>query len=122
MPRDRLTRSQRESMIRPRSDVDRAVTDFYRRTFPMPWDEPDKDAPPMPKQLTPHALDVLRSLAKWGPKPAQEVNAGVADKFRREGLAEEVLLPSPYATHKGKLIGFLQITQAGRDRLAESES
>lgn len=68
--------------------------------------------------LTPHALSVLGWLSR-GPQPCQEINAGVINRFVREDLVETVRLPSPYKTHKGALIDFLQITDAGRARLAE---
>lgn len=51
--------------------------------------------------LSEHAYSVLKSLVRNGPRPSQEINPGVMDKFRREGLAVEVQLPSPYKTHKG---------------------
>lgn len=69
--------------------------------------------------LTPHALEVLRQLAR-APMPRQEINAGVVNRFAREALAETVMRPSPYKTHKGKNIDFLQITDAGRARLNAS--
>lgn len=68
--------------------------------------------------LTPHALSALRSIS-YGPRPSQEFNAGVVNRFQREDLVETVRLPSPYKTHKGALIDFLQITDAGRARLAQ---
>lgn len=68
--------------------------------------------------LTDHALGVLRSLER-SPSPTQTINAGVVNRLQREALAEIVDLPSPYASHKGKKIKFLQITEAGRARAAQ---
>lgn len=67
--------------------------------------------------LTPHALEVLRRLVQFGPQPAQEINAGVVNRFARESLVDRVQLPSPYKTHKGRKIDFLQINAAGRAAL-----
>jgi hypothetical protein len=69
--------------------------------------------------LTAHALGVLRSLLS-GPKPRQEINAGVVDRFQREDLTETVRLPSPYKIHKGSLIDFERITDAGRAAVANA--
>lgn len=74
------------------------------------------------KPLSAHALGVLRSLVEDGPMPRQEINPGVANRFDREKLTEEVQLPSPYQSHKkGTLVTYLRITQAGRDRIAQVE-
>lgn len=69
--------------------------------------------------LTPHAMGELRRLS-YGPAPRQTFNAGVSDRFAREGLAVVVSLPSPYAIHRGAKILHLQITEAGRAALASS--
>lgn len=68
--------------------------------------------------LTPHALGVLKSLVR-NPAPKQMINPGVVNRLQREALAEIVDLPSPYASHKGEKIKFLQITEAGRVRAAQ---
>jgi hypothetical protein len=68
--------------------------------------------------LSAHALSELRYLLK-GPQPRQSFNAGVSDRLEREALVELVSLPSPFKSHKGKNIPFLQITDAGRARIAE---
>jgi len=70
--------------------------------------------------LTEHAKEVLRDLARFGPRPTQEINAGVRDRFRREALTQEVMLPSPYKTHKGRAIPFEQITAAGKSAIDAS--
>lgn len=67
--------------------------------------------------LTAHALDILASLTK-GPLPRQNINAGVVNRFQREGLVVTVELPSPFSSHKGRLIPHLQINAAGRAALA----
>ncbi len=68
--------------------------------------------------LSEAALSVLHSLAS-GAMPAQEINPGVQNRFMREALAEYIDLPSPYRTHKGRKIKFMQITDAGRARLQQ---
>ncbi len=67
--------------------------------------------------LTQHAFDVLEALGVRGAKPSQEVNPGVVNRLMREGFVELVDKPSPYKTHKGRSIPYLQITAAGRARL-----
>jgi hypothetical protein len=66
--------------------------------------------------LTAHALSVLRSIASK-PMPVQEINPGVADRFQRESLVDDVMLPSPYSTHKGKPIKHYTLSAAGRSVL-----
>jgi hypothetical protein len=69
--------------------------------------------------LSQHAIGVLRELRR-GPVVCQDINAGVQNRFLRDplgALAEFVNLPSPFRTHKGKLIPHMQITQAGNDFL-----
>ena len=66
--------------------------------------------------LTEHALAELRDIANR-PVPRQAVNPGVANRLLREHLVAEVMLPSPFQTHKGKSIAHLQITADGRARL-----
>lgn len=70
------------------------------------------------KPLTEHALGVLWRISR-DPQPRQEINPGVRDRFYREHLVEEILLPSPYKTVKGNVV-YLKITKAGLDRLEES--
>lgn len=62
--------------------------------------------------LTAHARDELASLRR-DPRPRQEFNPGVAARLERGELVETVLMPSPYATGRGKDIQFLRITYAG---------
>jgi hypothetical protein len=69
--------------------------------------------------LKPASLDALRRIAEK-PVPRQELNAGVSNRLLREGLAESVDLPSPYASHKGRDIEHLRVSAAGVSRLAES--
>ncbi len=63
--------------------------------------------------LTAHALAELCDIAN-SPCPRQAVNPGVANRLFREELVESVMLPSPFATHAGKLLEHLRITEAGR--------
>lgn len=67
--------------------------------------------------LSDHAWNVLAQLS-CAPVPRSEVNPGVVDLLAREALIELVDLPSPFKTRKG-LVQHLQITDAGRDRMAE---
>lgn len=66
--------------------------------------------------LTPHALSVLRDIARR-PVPASEVNPGVRNRFDREGLVAWTKRPSPFKTHRGKMIDYLELSDAGRDAL-----
>jgi len=69
------------------------------------------------RPLTPHAIGVLRGLAR-GPVPSVEINPGVYDRFICEDLAEsfEAQMPEHY---KGKTrnIKWVRITEAGRLKL-----
>lgn len=64
--------------------------------------------------LTEHTREVLRSLDRDGPTPRSRINPGVVNRLEREDLAKIVRLPSPFKTHKGRLIEHMQITEAGR--------
>lgn len=64
--------------------------------------------------LTEHAKEVLRELDRDGPIPRSRNNPGVANRLHREALTETVRLPSPFKTHKGRLIEHERITDAGR--------
>lgn len=68
--------------------------------------------------LSAHAIAELKDIA-LRPVPCCSVNPGVQNRLRREQLVEIVALPSPFKTHKGGNAPHLQITQAGRDRLAK---
>lgn len=61
--------------------------------------------------LSAFAIDALRKI-KETPTPSQEFNPGVTGKLVREGLAELILLPTPYKTRSGK-IEHLKITSHG---------
>jgi hypothetical protein len=67
--------------------------------------------------LSEHALAELRGLM-LAPEPTCGINPGVVNRLRREDLARIVELPSPFPTHKGRKIAHLEITDAGRARLA----
>ena len=60
--------------------------------------------------LTTYGWEALGMLAR-GPQPRHIINAGVVNRLDRESLVEEVELPSPYATHKGRNITHLQLTE-----------
>lgn len=66
--------------------------------------------------LTEHARAELLDIAAK-PVPRQAVNPGVANRLLRECLVAEVMLRSPFKTHKGKSIAHLRITADGRERL-----
>lgn len=70
--------------------------------------------------LTDFAWGILTSVS-WAPRPYSEINAGVIDRLTHENLVEIVDLPSPFKTHKGKLIRFIRITEDGRRRLSSGE-
>lgn len=66
--------------------------------------------------LSEHARNELADIA-IRPVPRQSVNPGVVDRLMREGLVAEVMLMSPFKTHKGRSIPHLMVTSAGRERL-----
>ena len=65
--------------------------------------------------LSPLAAEELRRINNR-PRPRQQINPGVVNRLLREVLVEVVLLPSPYAIHKGGLIDHLQITAQGKQK------
>ena len=71
--------------------------------------------------LSEHAIGVLRGLAQDGPRPAQEINAGVIRRLRSEDLVTLSMRPSPYRTHPGSVY-FAEITAQGRDLLSRRET
>ncbi len=68
--------------------------------------------------LSEHAIGVLRDLAKSGPKPRQEFNPGVINRLFREDLIANIMLPSPYTSHKGGKCEHVRITDEGRAAIA----
>lgn len=70
------------------------------------------------RPLSGHGINALRHLKDFGPTPAQRFNPGVVNRLLREGLAAIVRAISPYATHKGRYIEHLKITDAGDAALA----
>jgi hypothetical protein len=66
--------------------------------------------------LSRHALDELRNLANE-PLPRSAVNPGVVDRLTRENLVRIVQKPSPFKVHRGGDCDYLEITDAGRERL-----
>ncbi|MBV7542231.1 hypothetical protein [Acidovorax sp. sic0104] len=65
------------------------------------------------RPLSEHARERLRDISHK-PVPSVELNPGVANRLLREALVETVELPSPFATHKGRLVSHLKITEAGQ--------
>lgn len=68
------------------------------------------------RPLSDHALGVLRDIGK-SPVPRFLVNPGVSSRLLRDGLVEDVLLPSPCKKDKGKARSHLRITVSGMDLL-----
>lgn len=66
--------------------------------------------------LTKHGLWQLGEIAKK-PIPRQKANPGSANRLLREGLVDQVMLPSPFYIHAGDKIAHLKITEAGIARL-----
>lgn len=60
--------------------------------------------------LSPSALAVVEEL-RSGPMARSGMNPGVVDRLLREGCVEVVELPSPYRTHRGKLIPHLRLLE-----------
>lgn len=61
--------------------------------------------------LSRHAMAVLEKL-EAGPVPRQSINPGVCNRLLREQLVEEVQLPSPFKTHRGRLIPHLRLPES----------
>lgn len=70
------------------------------------------------RSLSTHALEELRNIAE-APLPRCTVNPGVANRLTRENLVQGIQMGSPFPTHKGANIEHLEITDAGRERLAQ---
>lgn len=68
------------------------------------------------KPLSEHALEELRCMRDM-PTARGVINPGVSHKLIDEGFAEVVMLPSPFPTHKGKLIEHLKITEKGMAKI-----
>lgn len=75
----------------------------------MPSGHVDKSKPLKP--LTEHAWSCLEWIAR-GPVPRHEINAGVVDRFVREGLADMQPMGNKGRYH-------VVITAAGREKLEE---
>jgi hypothetical protein len=67
--------------------------------------------------LSAKALAALGNIARE-PAAYFTVNAGIIDRLCREDLVTIVNRPSPYPSSKSATMRYLEITQAGRDRLA----
>lgn len=66
--------------------------------------------------LSAHAVAELRNLQD-APVPRCSMNPGVVNRLLRDDLADIVMVPSPFKTHKFKLIAHMRITAAGRREL-----
>lgn len=58
------------------------------------------------------SLSVLRQL-KWRKIPCAELNPGVINRLKREGLVVVVDHKSPYKTHKGGVCNHLALSDEG---------
>ena len=72
------------------------------------------------RPLSYHAIGVLQEIGK-APVARLFVNPGVSSRFLRDGLVEDVLLPSPFKSDKGKPRSHLRLTASGM-QLLESAS
>lgn len=72
----------------------------------------------MATPISDKAHDDLADMAR-NPVPAQEINAGVSHKLLRQGYAEIEHHPSPYKTHKGRMIAHYVATEKGRRYLKD---
>lgn len=71
--------------------------------------------------LSDHALGVLKMLLHKN-MPAQEINPGVVQRLKDEGLIELVAAPSPYKKHSKFIkVNYAKITDAGRLRCGEAK-
>ena len=68
------------------------------------------------QRLTRGVLRSLQSLA-FRARPSRAIKPSFGRDLERHGLVEVVMLPSPYAVHRGRVIEHLIITQAGTDYL-----
>lgn len=74
----------------------------------------------MTKPLSSHALSALGWAAGDKGIPSSQVNAGVCDRLRRDGLVAFVDRPSPYPSHKpGTRVAYMVATPAGLAKLLE---
>lgn len=71
--------------------------------------------------LTAAALSQLRDIGRSA-RPRSEINPGVANRLLREALVASIQAPSPFATHRGRDIEHLRITDAGLAALADGQA
>lgn len=64
--------------------------------------------------LSPAAMEILRRL-RDAPIPSSQINPGLHNRLVREGCVHECLLPSPFKTHKGKLVAHLALRAQGKE-------
>lgn len=68
--------------------------------------------------LTDHGRRALASLLS-APVVKSMFNPGIVDRLLRGGLAEIVMLPSPFKKDRGRKRQFLQITDEGRKEVGK---
>lgn len=68
------------------------------------------------RPLSTHAIHELREI-QAAPKACSSINPGVINRLLTEHLVRIVQLPSPFRTHRRRLVAHLAITEAGVDRL-----
>lgn len=66
------------------------------------------------RPLSNHAKELMREMLDRA-LPLSQVNCGVRDKLRREGLAEIVQRRSPFAAHRGGYCDHLTLTAKGQE-------
>ena len=72
------------------------------------------------RPLSDRAIGVLKEIGKT-PVARLLMNPGVSSRLLRDGLVEDVLLPSPFKSDKGKPRSHLRLTASGM-QLLESAS
>lgn len=72
--------------------------------------------PQLTNFLLDRRLSALRSIGR-APFPRQGVKPDVADYLIGRAFVREVMLPSPYPSHRGRPMPHLEITEAGRGAL-----
>ena len=73
------------------------------------------------KKLTKIAIETLKRL-KYRPLPCQELNPGLLNRLIRGNLIDIVKLPSPYKTHKGRVIDHCRLNNFGFELLENINS
>lgn len=69
-----------------------------------------------PYKPSEHVIKGLKKI-EGGCLPGSELNAGVGMVLIREGWAISLQIPSPYKYGRSRMVGALEITDAGREYL-----